>query len=663
MNRFAKYLWSAFVLTVIVVGLAAVGPPPPIIRSWLSTNGSTGTFLDTQVPTWDAAQKKWKPGSGGGAGNTNALTNFFTVGPSGFPIGAYVSNQQIGIFSIVGVNGISIGSLPDGTIGVALPFGSSPGQVLTATAGPGATWSTPSGGGSLTTNANQFLGIPLSIRAGALLTNGNFFGPNTFTSHIDMAVSGRVTTDNGSGTSVIELGNNPADPTLFSYGTTLHLDLTGDGGGAILNGSDFSPDAMLITLGGVTPWGAATVNQLTVVTNAKVSGLTDLNGATNRGSFTNGLGFYPLQVAANRVAGTDANGALTNFPAGTAGQVLTSTGNGAGWSNISSGAITSSMTRTNFVLNTVYTNSGTTPILLSGSSFVVPAAVAGVAELDLMISFQAGAYQKYPMVAVQTIITVGVTDSETNSFAQTVTNLCSYYFTNSSSGIGNSAGIVAGTGQITIIGGGVAGATGPAGPGQTNWGPPLFMVSTNTPLTDFYYPILPANAASTFGSTSAVCTNGNIQFLPYYSGVGGIVDSVMFKLNTAVGASTCRIGIYDQINPTNILPGALIVDSGDIATTATGIKYVAVTPSRIPSGHIIYAAVMGSAAIQFATPNVAPGFGGPLGITTNLANNISITATNLYGALPATAPIFGTNVIYQTTLPFLPLVAIRLSGP
>lgn len=43
-------------------------------------------------------------------------------------------------------------------------------------------------GGGLTTNANQFLGVPLSIKAGAALTNMNFFGPGT--NHANMRVEG-----------------------------------------------------------------------------------------------------------------------------------------------------------------------------------------------------------------------------------------------------------------------------------------------------------------------------------------------------------------------------------------------------------------------------------------------------------------------------------------
>lgn len=126
--------------------------------------------------------------------------------------------------------------------------------------------------------------------------------------------------------------------------------------------------------------------------------------------------------------------------------------------------VASTMVRTNFVLNQVYTNDSVQPILIKADVFLTEAAVNGGVSLDLMYSITGGTgYTLLSRVASTTLLT-GVAGSVTNTIAGVATNAGSYYFTNTSSGIGNSAGLVGnGTGQYVIIGGGAVGPTGATG--------------------------------------------------------------------------------------------------------------------------------------------------------------------------------------------------------
>lgn len=124
------------------------------------------------------------------------------------------------------------------------------------------------------------------------------------------------------------------------------------------------------------------------------------------------------------------------------------------WTNAASLLNPSTMTQTNFVLNTVYSNATANPVLVSATAFLVTAAVNGDCALDLMYSTTGGAnYTLAARAAIATTLAGALTLPITNCVSAVFTNLGSYYFTNTSSGAGNSAGLVAGTGQISVIGG------------------------------------------------------------------------------------------------------------------------------------------------------------------------------------------------------------------
>ena len=126
--------------------------------------------------------------------------------------------------------------------------------------------------GNITTNGNQFLGVPLSIKNGALFTNVFIYNAMTI---------------------------------IDSLGTIYTLS----------NG--------LASFGGSSYFAASVSNASTW---------------DNAGLFSAYGGIRQPTMTANRLAYYDGANNLSNFLAGTAGQVLTSTGSGINWSNAASGS-------------------------------------------------------------------------------------------------------------------------------------------------------------------------------------------------------------------------------------------------------------------------------------------------------------------------------------
>ncbi len=199
--------------------------------------------------------------------------------------------------------------------------------------------------------------------------------------------------------------------------------------------------------------------------------------------------------------------------------------------------------------------------------------------------------------------------------------------------------------------------------GITNCGlAPQFHYSTNNGSTDVY---------TVFGSpvvqvltTTGQFTNGNIRFLPFYSGAGGKVDSLAINCNGNVAAGRVWFGIYNTVSPTNLYPGSLIVDAGGgggIATDATG-SYITnlATPFHLNPGQYYWTAVRANTNITLkAVPNA--GCMG-IGYTSNFVAIVQQEAVSTGTNLPANAQNIWTNVLNLTT-GFAPAVAGRFSGP
>lgn len=129
--------------------------------------------------------------------------------------------------------------------------------------------------------------------------------------------------------------------------------------------------------------------------------------------------------------------------------------NGSAWvptSPTNGTAIPITIQATNFVLNTVYTNNSGTVIGVDASIALHGAAVVGSSAMDLYADQNGGNnFTLQDRVAVSTLLTSIVTDY-TNSLSGFITNLGTYYFTNSSTGAGNLSSIVPGTGEVVTFG-------------------------------------------------------------------------------------------------------------------------------------------------------------------------------------------------------------------
>lgn len=129
------------------------------------------------------------------------------------------------------------------------------------------------------------------------------------------------------------------------------------------------------------------------------------------------------------------------------------------------------------------------------------------------------------------------------------------------------------------------------------------------------------------------------------------------SINVATGgaSSGVRVGIYLSKSESNIYPGTLLVDSGELDTTSTGVK--SATVSQVLTANRWH----WWAFLCKATAPVVSGVGGyaaNVGVDTSfgMGNNLYVSQT--YGALPSTfpgSPTFNTSGTF-------PVVAFKLSG-
>jgi hypothetical protein len=121
------------------------------------------------------------------------------------------------------------------------------------------------------------------------------------------------------------------------------------------------------------------------------------------------------------------------------------------------------LTQTNFVLNTVYTN-GSQQAIVKASISLTTAAVNGASTMNLMAD-QAGGntFALLSSNGITTTVAVSLAATDIRSMFGLLAGSATYYWTNASTGAGDSATIVAGTGQIQTVASGTNGAAGPSG--------------------------------------------------------------------------------------------------------------------------------------------------------------------------------------------------------
>jgi hypothetical protein len=192
---------------------------------------------------------------------------------------------------------------------------------------------------------------------------------------------------------------------------------------------------------------------------------------------------------------------------------------------------------------------------------------------------------------------------------------------------------------------------------------PAYHISTNNGATtlggDSYYIL--GQICQALTATSVVTTQGNIRCTPFYSGAGGLVDSLGARV-TVGGTSTLRFGLADSQSATNFLPGNVLFQTGAIDNTTTGMKLTnLVTKIRLDPGHVYYAWLSaGDGTMQHACMNSTALGTQILGFNTSGTSMLSIESTNVYGALGATIPL--TTTIIQSAGNFTPAIFARFSS-
>ncbi len=189
---------------------------------------------------------------------------------------------------------------------------------------------------------------------------------------------------------------------------------------------------------------------------------------------------------------------------------------------------------------------------------------------------------------------------------------------------------------------------------------PQYHYSTNNGATDVYT-VLGSPVCQVL-TTTAQFTNGNIRMLPFYSGAGGMVDSLAIFINGNVTGGRVYFGIYTAQSPTNLYPGSLIFDAGgangwptdNIGPVITNLA----SPIHLNPGQYYWTAVRATTNITLkAVPNA--GCMG-IGYTTNFTPIVQLESVTTGTNLPDPATL--TTVLNLTT-GFAPAVAVRFSGP
>lgn len=298
--------------------------------------------------------------------------------------------------------------------------------------------------------------------------------------------------------------------------------------------------------------------------------------------------------------------------------------------------VPTTITPTNFVLNTVYTNGSGVVQDLSVSAALTVAAVTGDASLDLMVDQAGGTtFALGKRIGIGTTIAVTLAGTYTNSIAHSISNLATYYFTNSSAGSGNSSSIVPGTGQIVSIGdGSVIGIT------NLQSGNTLSNLTVGGTFT--------ATGNATVGGTLGAITASSLS-------VTGAVPGAV-KLTDSGGGLRAQLGTNDNLLLTNATTAWIVRATNGGITVSSNIVAAAYYGdgshlTGIASGGML-PTQRGVAPNTAATSgaNAAGVSGGNFGTENQVRAPVgaACTITNLYFHFQLNAAMgVGTNAILQ----------------
>lgn len=176
-----------------------------------------------------------------------------------------------------------------------------------------------------------------------------------------------------------------------------------------------------------------------------------------------------------------------------------------------------------------------------------------------------------------------------------------------------------------------------------------------SPLECWYSNQVSANAINT-----GTMANGTLMAVPFVVGRGCTIDRIGMEVTTLGVLSAAHIGIYKATSPTNLYPSSLVVDSGALDTTSTGVKSATISQVLIPGlywfAHLSTSTAGAATLRVIGSSGCYPIFGTSSAMGT--AFDIGLTVAKTYGALPD--PYTASSTTINNTATF-PIIAVRFS--
>jgi hypothetical protein len=119
----------------------------------------------------------------------------------------------------------------------------------------------------------------------------------------------------------------------------------------------------------------------------------------------------------------------------------------------------------------------------------------------------------------------------------------------------------------------------------TPWHQVGTIASTAGPTTSRYYIAGLAAAANLTGNITVVA--GTSYALPYYTGHGGTIDSVQWRIATNQ-TGNAHVGIYANISNNILYPGSLLYSTADISTNTQGFLGPTGLTWSLPAGTLVW---------------------------------------------------------------------------